>query len=48
MLRDGNGIRGIVVWIQMLNELVGSAFRERIEGVVMTNESGLGLGWQYY
>ena len=44
MLRDGNGIRGLVVWTQMLRDLVGSAFKEHREGVVMTKRKWFGVG----
>ena len=44
MRRDGKGIRGVVVWIQMLNDLIGSAFRERIEGVIMTKRKWFAVG----
>ncbi len=43
MRRDGHGIRVLVVWIQMLNDLIGSAFRERIEGVAMTKLKWFGV-----
>ena len=44
MLRDGNGMRGLVVWIQMLRDLVGSAFKAHREGVVMTKRKWFGVG----
>ena len=44
MLRDGNGMRGLIVWIQMLRDLVGSAFTEHREGVVMTKRKWFGVG----
>ena len=44
MLRDGNGIQGLIVWIQMLRDLVGSAFKEHREGVVMTKRKWFGVG----
>ena len=29
MRRDGGGVRTLVVWVQMVFDLVGSAFKER-------------------
>ena len=43
MRRDGDGIRGLVVWIQMLKDLIGSAFIEPIEGVIMTKRRWFGF-----
>ena len=35
MRRDGAGLRGVVVWKQMIIDLVGSAFKEHKEGFDM-------------
>ena len=36
MRRDGGGFRGLVVWMQMIFDLVGAAFKEHKEGTEMT------------
>ena len=36
MRRDGGGFRGLVVWMQMIFDLAGAAFKEHKEGVEMT------------
>ena len=35
MRRDGGGVRTLVVWVQMVFDLVGSAFKERKEEAVL-------------
>ena len=32
MRRDGGGLRGLVVWMQMISDLAGAAFKEHKEG----------------
>ncbi len=45
MQRDGKGIRGFIVWIQMLNDMLSSALRERVGEVAMTKRKWFGIAF---
>ena len=36
MRRDGGGLKTVAVWVQIIFDLVSSAFKERMEGIVAT------------
>ena len=40
---DGNGFRGPIVWIQMIFDLVGAAFKEHKEGADMRKLTSVGI-----
>ena len=42
MRSDGYGLRGLIVWRQMIFDLIGAAYEERREGVVMTKQMWIG------
>ena len=37
MRRDGGGLKTVAVWVQMILDLVSSAFKERMEGIMATD-----------
>ena len=43
MRRDGGGSRGLVVWFQMIFDLVGAAFKEHKEGADMRKPASIGI-----
>ena len=44
MRRDGGGFRGLIVWMQMISDLAGAAFKEHKEGVEMRKLTSIGIG----
>ena len=44
MRRDGDGFRVPIVWMQMIFDLAGAAFKEHKEGVEMRKLTSIGIG----
>ena len=43
MRRDGDGFRGVIIWFQMIFDLVGAAFKEHKGGADMRKIASIGI-----